>query len=504
MSEKISIIVPIYNVSLYIDRCLNSIIKQTYTNIEIILIDDGSGDNSLNKCLEWKKKDERITVITKQNEGLGITRNMGVKIAKGNYIVFIDSDDYVEEILIEKLYNCITLYQADMVFCDRYNVIDEKANMMLSVLDIDERTSFWEERILLTEMPVHLWGKMFKRELFIKNNLWMTEHYVEDGEFLPKLLSICKSIAQVKEPLYYYITDRSDSIMMSKRKEIIEQIPEIFESMVKFLQENDSFERMKKDMEIYMVSKYIRWFYKDINSWIPYEIEGKQEKKKKIEDKLTQYFGENWKNWITDRRKRFLLWGSPVLKAYTIRYDIATYIYSKNLIIRYNFSSLISAMSKKVLNLKSKSPVFDNEYRKKMFEADIQKDFYNNAKQILENTDIIIIDFLEERYDIIEIEGNYYTKNIDFNKFYCLQDKKYRIIKRNSEEATLLWKDSCRRFIHILQKFFMEKTVYLVKNYIYKNMRDYCCSCSVEEMNSILNDYYEFFIKNFQRVKIIK
>ena len=96
-SELISIIVPVYKVEKYIDRCVESIINQTYKNIEIILVDDGSPDNCPKICDEWAKKDKRIRVIHKENRGVSSARNVGIDVAKGKYIGFVDSDDYIEK-----------------------------------------------------------------------------------------------------------------------------------------------------------------------------------------------------------------------------------------------------------------------------------------------------------------------------------------------------------------------------------------------------------------------
>ena len=115
--DLISVIVPVYNVENYLKRCLDSIINQTYQNIEIILIDDGSTDNSGNLCEDYKKIDNRIKVVHKTNGGLSDARNTGIKKAKGKYITFVDSDDYVEYDYVEYLYNLIKKYDTNISFC---------------------------------------------------------------------------------------------------------------------------------------------------------------------------------------------------------------------------------------------------------------------------------------------------------------------------------------------------------------------------------------------------
>ena len=105
--EKISIIVPVYNVELYLEKCIESIINQTYTNIEIILVDDGATDSSGNICDLYSKKDSRIKVIHKRNGGLSDARNVGIEKAVGQYLMFVDSDDYIDKTMCEKLYNAL-------------------------------------------------------------------------------------------------------------------------------------------------------------------------------------------------------------------------------------------------------------------------------------------------------------------------------------------------------------------------------------------------------------
>lgn len=117
MDPLISVIVPIYNVEKYMDKCISSIIGQTYKNIEIILIDDGSKDCSGAKCDEWKSKDDRIKVIHKKNAGLGLTRNTGLENATGEFALFVDSDDFLQEYMVERLYTALKDANAETSFC---------------------------------------------------------------------------------------------------------------------------------------------------------------------------------------------------------------------------------------------------------------------------------------------------------------------------------------------------------------------------------------------------
>ena len=120
----ISIIIPVYNVSKYLDKCLKSVVTQTYSNIQIILVNDGSTDNSGEICEKWCKKDKRIEVIHKRNGGLSNARNVGIERAQGEYLMFVDSDDIISDDLCELLHDRLLENNADLAICDTYHIFD--------------------------------------------------------------------------------------------------------------------------------------------------------------------------------------------------------------------------------------------------------------------------------------------------------------------------------------------------------------------------------------------
>lgn len=161
--DLISIIVPVYKVEKYIDRCVSSILTQTYSNLEIILIDDGSPDNCPNICENYARKDKRVKVIHKKNGGLSSARNVGISIAKGSYISFVDSDDWLETNAIELLYKCIIDNSADFVM--GRNSRDKQFNNQIVSYD---KLSFLNKLLKIgsQENVMYAWGKLYKRELF--------------------------------------------------------------------------------------------------------------------------------------------------------------------------------------------------------------------------------------------------------------------------------------------------------------------------------------------------
>lgn len=168
MKKKVTVVVPVYNVSNYLEKCIDSIINQTYKKLEIILVDDGSTDNSGAICDDFASKDKRIKVIHKENGGLSDARNFGIDIATGEYIVFVDSDDYIALDMIEFLYNSLESNEADISTCLYQNFYDGE-----DVLESDDNISYvcsnteaLEKMLYQQDCTTSAWGKLYKTSLF--------------------------------------------------------------------------------------------------------------------------------------------------------------------------------------------------------------------------------------------------------------------------------------------------------------------------------------------------
>lgn len=213
----ISIIIPVYKVEKYIHRCIDSVLNQTYKNIEVILVDDGSPDNCGIICDEYSQKDERIRVIHKKNGGLSDARNAGINTVSGEYIGFIDSDDWIENRYIEKLYRLINKYHADVSVCNfiRISYEDEILNNNFKI-EIKEYTNIQALEQYYDKYYVQMvvaWGKLYKKSLF-KDIKFPIGKIHEDEYITYKLIYRSNKIVLTTEPLYYY-WQRSDSIMGS-------------------------------------------------------------------------------------------------------------------------------------------------------------------------------------------------------------------------------------------------------------------------------------------------
>ncbi|WP_338587251.1 glycosyltransferase [Clostridium baratii] len=222
MNELISIIVPVYNVEKYLDKCIISIINQTYKNLEIILVDDGSKDKSGKKCDEWAAKDHRIRVIHKKNGGLSDARNIGIDNCKGKYISFIDSDDFIATEYIEILYKNIKEMKCDISICNPYYYYEDKINKIV------ERYKIKEDKIVDNSLNMTIdlmyqkhfdtsaWGKLYETRLFKQNKIYYPKGKLyEDIVTTYKVFMKSKKIIFINKNLYYY-RQRSNSIMSSK------------------------------------------------------------------------------------------------------------------------------------------------------------------------------------------------------------------------------------------------------------------------------------------------
>ena len=233
----ISIIVPVYNVEEYLDKCVDSIVHQTYDNLEIILVDDGSPDNCPKKCDNWAKKDKRIKVIHKKNGGLSDARNKGIEASTGRYITLVDSDDYIENDYVEFLYNLLADNDSDMSVC-KHRVIYEKAGTLNcytgNFYNLNPKEAL-EMMLYGNDFDLTACEKLYKRELF--NNIkYPKGRLFEDSATTYKLIDICNKISFKSEPKYNYFV-RSNSITTNsfnnKKMDLITSTKEMTDYIIK-------------------------------------------------------------------------------------------------------------------------------------------------------------------------------------------------------------------------------------------------------------------------------
>lgn len=220
-NSKISIIVPVYNVEHELSRCVDSILNQSYTNIEVILVDDGSTDRCPSICDAFVMKDRRVRVIHKPNGGLSSARNAGLREASGEWILYVDSDDYILNDSCERLIAVGAKYDCDIVSADAIREFNGGREYMVHGSLADGKCYPSRDFIIKTVKPCEwyapAWLNLYKRSFLIENNLFFVEGLLhEDMEMQPRVFLAAKTVAYCAYPFYRYV-DRASSIMNASK-----------------------------------------------------------------------------------------------------------------------------------------------------------------------------------------------------------------------------------------------------------------------------------------------
>lgn len=300
--ELISIVVPVYNISGYIEKCISSLSGQTYKNIEIVLVDDGSTDNSGDICEVYAKKDGRVKVIHKKNGGLSDARNKGIGNATGEYISLVDGDDYVDKDYIEKQYKTLKKYDADMVITSHKVIYPKKTIDESTGKEYTDNSEGILKRILYDDgVDLSAWGKLYKKSLF-DNIEYPRGRLFEDSATTYKLVDTSNTIAVNSVPTYNYMM-RSDSIV------------------------NETFSESKMDLIISTeeMTDYIRKKYPELNAGCDRrmmyaylstlsQLAKSKTKDKENERKMMSYVKKNRRKVLRDKslpkRDRMALWST--------------------------------------------------------------------------------------------------------------------------------------------------------------------------------------------------
>lgn len=247
--ELVSVVIPVYKVESYLERCVDSVRAQTYADLEIILVDDGSPDRCGEMCDAYAREDERIRVIHKENGGLSDARNAGAKEARGKYLLFVDSDDYISEELIRKTVTAAEETGSDMVLFDHFHVEGGRTEVRSEGLPSGRPLALRTEKRLLLAAPA-AWLKLFRREFYERSGIQFPKGlYYEDLNTMPKFVLAAERIVYLNEPLYYYMI-RQDSIMGSRdyEKNYKDKI-RVLDDVLKYYKNKGAYETYKDELE---------------------------------------------------------------------------------------------------------------------------------------------------------------------------------------------------------------------------------------------------------------
>ena len=267
-NQLISVIVPVYNTEKYLEQCINSIINQTFSNLEIILIDDGSTDMSPHICDRFAKDDGRIHVYHTENSGVSKSRNLGIRVATGNYICFVDSDDYIDAIYCETLLNDLRANKAQCSVIGHRRYYQSEDRFVTVSPNQDILMMSGKEALNYAQNSADLWvgysvNKLFIRSIIVNNNLSFNSDLIfcEDSIFCYQYLELCPRVVRNTKPLYTYrINSESVTSTIFRSKKKLEQYPNVGNEMYIFAQKYPN-KLFGKKLCAFCVDLYITYLY---------------------------------------------------------------------------------------------------------------------------------------------------------------------------------------------------------------------------------------------------
>lgn len=252
---KLSLIIPVYNSESYLHKCLESAVNQTLKQIEIIIVNDGSTDSSVDIIKDFIAVDNRIVFINQQNLGLSCARNAGIKIAKGEFIGFLDSDDSLDSTFAQKMYAYAKETSSDIVMCDYFKVIQKPPYNIVIHKNIKNTIYSSSEALhkIILDLSIqnYAWDKIYKRNLFIDNNVFYPEGmYYEDMPTTFRLFYYANQVAYIEQPLYYYL-QRKNSITRTFSDKHIDDIIKALYLMKEFMLDNSIYLKYQKEYKFF-------------------------------------------------------------------------------------------------------------------------------------------------------------------------------------------------------------------------------------------------------------
>lgn len=345
----ISIIVPIYNAEKYLDKCLSSIVNQTYKNIEIICIDDGSTDNSLKICKKYSEQDERIKVIHKKNEGVTVARKLGVKIASGEWVGFVDADDWIEPDMYEELLKKAILYKVSLV-CANYRRCYEKYSIEgeikfdEGIYDISENNSEFAKKFIINidtfdyGISPSMCDKLFNKKNIctILNELTDKIIFTEDAAIVYSYILKYQKLCILNKIVYNYRLSNNDSCIHNFDDNKIKNMESSVEFIKKYIKNERNYDSNIKQIYLYKIYHYILYYPQKLENSLDGNILslfGDISKEERIVLYGAGVMGETYYKYLSDKGMNICLWVdkrckelennnlSPVERIYDEKFD---------------------------------------------------------------------------------------------------------------------------------------------------------------------------------------
>lgn len=492
----VSIIVPVYNTEVYLGQCVESLTVQTYHDLEMIFVDDGSTDSSLHILREYQEKDNRIQVITKKNEGQGIARNIGIEKAKGEWILFVDSDDYITLDCVESLYNSAEKYHADIAIGDiAKTTLNSEEIAFTLVQNIDTYIDKNNKKEMLFKILTFPVAKLLRKSLFTDNKIIFPNHFFEDAATMPIIYAMADAICYEEKAVYIYRNREGSTVHNAKY--IYDRI-----KCVKVVK--DEFRRLGIYDEYKEELKH-------------FAIERSRINRRKVKEFGIETYTEfEKKQFEFDYREFGIIHNSPrtvVFGSYNLMIAAKIFLQipdKENVPNYYGFQNIISITDNPNTELLERDITTGNKFRNVMLKQDFLKSFMRSGEQVLRNADLFILDFLEERLDTGRFGGKSFTLSPGFYDVEHQLDVEYESIPAFQEEWQTLWFKRCDRFINMLKQNINEEKIILVKSKLSEESdkegeRQFFTDIeNIKWINEQLEKCYAYFAKQCPRAAVIE
>lgn len=483
MNDLVSIIMPVYNTIDYLDESVGSLINQTYSNIEIIIVDDGSNDGSYEKCLAFAREDDRIKVYRLNHGGQGPARNFGVRTATGTWIAFIDSDDWYDLDYVKIMLRTAINEKADLVTCNickvQYGTGDRQPWWCSEVIGIPLSR---EQKLIKDVLGVYT--KFSKRDLWIKYEIEQPASRGEDFAVTMLLEAVAKKMICINNELYFYRKTRPNATTTGNttdRREVAISA----KSLVDGFKRNRLYEEYEDILHRHIAREFsliLSAGNSNLDELTYLEL------KKTFIDFMHQEFGS------------YSSFNILHIGSFNLMRIIREMPFIQDTNLSYQFSSIISIVNPVVDEL---AVNHKNKFRKKMIEKDIKSDFWRKISAC----DYLVLDFIEERYGVIKI-GQAYCTNSDALKqadIIVNGDK----VEFGTEEWKNLWLESLKQFMDKLTNIIPVDKVIVVKNILatqYGNVNELSAYKELENIhyiNRVLKWCYEVAEREYPQISFV-
>ena len=477
---EVSVILPVYNVGEYLDICMESLERQTFRDFEALLINDGSTDDSAVRCRVWAEKDGRIRFIDKKNEGVSATRNLGVRLARGKYLAFVDPDDWLEPAYLEKLRDRLEETGADFAECDLWRYDNRTGKSIYR--SCGSRTGVpYTLREHMKYGPTATYKSMSRRSMWLRYGIHMPSCSFESPAIYSLVLALSGRVESVPEALYFYRRFREHSLIENGYAK----------------KDGSSNDTLGLEAMDFLVEEFRRCGlyeeYRDtLEGVVKYrlnDILAMQFHRKRREDfeilvgNYREFLGEKFPG---GHNEPYLTWGG-----YNLNRVLTHMNWLHDPSCRFNFSSIVSVCGAPGSALPPAQ--HKNRYRQLMLEREREQAFWTRLEEI--RPKYLFLDLIEERFDLIEARGRYLTKS---DAYDGMTEGKAdgRIIDRFSPECTALWENSAREFVGRIRAAAPELKPVIIETFLCETVGDITGTepfpegDEIRRMNALLSRYY--------------